>query len=306
MTVRIASCLLELILVGHMQYRTYDCKFSLEAPDIIDVLKERAKTMENDLEEWRKIVESLRSKYYHLNYFTARQLSVICQTLSTYCGRRSAIDPWFLNLLESLSPLIDTEPVRSAIEDIIAEREERKLKGLLGLSSGRASSKPENTDVEDISEITPLVGDKLDQTTVFTDTLKVEDLTEEQMELYEELQAMEFAEEHILAGLLQFGNDFDDIEAYCYKLSSEMVVETAVEPSASQTEDNVLLNGEFESAELPIDENHPRVVALIDAGFTLQLALEAVKVCSDEEEDLDYCLEKEKEIEGNSVPQSSR
>ena len=300
-----ASCLLELILVGHMQYRTYNCKFSLEAPHIIDVLKKMAKTMENDLEEWRKNVESLRSKYYHLNYFTARQLSVICQTLSKYCGRRSAIDPWFLNLLESLSPSIDTEPVRSAIEDIIAEREERKHKGLLGLSNGRHSCTQENTDANDISKNVFLEGDKLGQTTASTDTLKVEDLTEEQKENYEELLAMEFAEEHILAGLVQFGNDFDKIESYCYKLSSEMVVETAVELSTSLEGENVSSNGELDSAELPINENHPSVVALIDAGFTLQLALEAVEVCSDEEGTLDYCLKKEKEIEGNGVPQSS-
>ena len=297
-----------------MQYRTYNCKFSLEAPDIIDDLKKRAKTMESDLEEWSKNVESLRSKYYHLNYFTARQLSIICQELSTYHGRESSIDPWFLNLLECLSPSIQTEPVISAIEDIIAEREERKQKNLLGLTNTNdklPSYKQEGTgdaDAEDISDFALLEGEEPGQTIVSNDILNVEDLTEEQQQLYDELLELEYVDRHILAGLVECGNDFDAIEAYCLKRSSENVEERAVQLSHSQEEKNVSSNQtrEPDSAELPIDENHPNVVALIDAGFVPQLAIEAVKVCSDEEKALDYCLEKEKDMEVRGVPQLTR
>ena len=286
-----------------MQYRTYNCKFSLEAHDIIDDLKKRAKTMENDLEEWSKNVESLRSKYYHLNYFTARQLSIICQELSTYLGRESSINPWFLNLLECLSPSIQTEPVLSAIEDIIAEREERKQKSLLGLTNSNdelPSCIQESTGDADTDDI--LEGEEPGQTIASNDILSVEDLTEEQQQLYDELLMMEFVEDHILAGLVECGDDFEAVEAYCLKRSSEKV--ETIQLSHSQEEENE--TQEPDLVELPIDENHPNVVALINAGFLPRLAIEAVKVCSDEEKALDFCLEKEKEMEIRGVPQLTR
>ena len=293
---RIASCLLDLLLVGHMKYRMFTCTYSLNSAGVVNDMKIRAKEMENDLEDWNNTVDSLRSQHYHLNYFTARQLSVICQELSVYSGRHSPINPWLLNLLESLSPSVVEESVRSAIEDIIAERDQRKLKSFLGTSRDNDVQRGSRTvnaemEMEEPDEMTATQEQK--QELESSPALKVEELTEEQHELFEELLALAFAENHILCGLVECGNDFDAIEDYCLKRSSEDVEEASMEPDISQRTSGLLTTVDKQEKELPIDEDHPTVKGLLNAGFPLLLALEAVKTCPQEDDAFDYCLENE-------------
>ena len=278
--------------MGHVKYRKFESKYSLHSVGIIDQLQERAKQMESDLDEWRTNIEKLRSKYYHMNYFTTRQLSLICQELSSsYTITHHSPNPWFINLLQSVCPTIDTHRLATAAVMVAEERERAKKSTFFGFGS-RDDSLP-------LEEVT---GDEEPQDTMRKDdlesferrytqqALKVDDLNETQQRLFQELCDLDFSEELVLIALTETGCSFDDLYEYCLNFSS-MDVKPVVE-KASGVESEVIAQ-ETQPPELALNENHPLVRDMIEAGFDLELAIEAAEVCNcNSEQMFDYCLEK--------------
>ena len=278
--------------MGHVKYRKFESKYSLHSVGIIDQLQERAKQMESDLDEWRTNIEKLRSKYYHMNYFTTRQLSLICQELSSsYTITHHSPNPWFINLLQSVCPTIDTHRLATAAVMVAEERERAKKSTFFGFGS-RDDSLP-------LEEVT---GDEEPQDTMRKDdlesferrytqqALKVDDLNETQQRLFQELCDLDFSEELVLIALTESGCSFDDLYENCLNFSS-MDVKPVVE-KASGVESEVIAQ-ETQPPELALNENHPLVRDMIEAGFDLELAIEAAEVCNcNSEQMFDYCLEK--------------
>ena len=278
--------------MGHVKYRTFKSEYSLRSDGIINLLQERAKQMETDLEEWRTNVESLRSKYYHMNYFTTRQLSLICQELSTlHTVTHRSVKPWFINLMQSVCPTLNTDRLATAAVMVAEERERVKKSAFFGIGTSDNSLSPEefNGDEETPDKISK--DDVASLQRMYTQkALKIDELNETQQEMFQELRALDYLEELVLLALTEKGCSFDDLEDFCLTYST-MDVEKGSE-SASAVEPEAIAE-EALPAEMPLNENHPQVQAMLEAGFDLELAIEAAEVCScNSEQMFDYCLEK--------------
>ena len=277
--------------MGHVKYRKFESKYSLHSVGIIDQLQESAKQMESDLDEWRTNIEKLRSKYYHMNYFTTRQLSLICQELSSsYTITHHSLNPWFINLLQSVCPTIDTHRLATAAVMVAEERERAKKSTLFGFGS-RDDSLPLEEVTGDEEPQDAMRKDDLEsfERRYTQQALKVDDLNETQQEWFQELCDLDFSEELVLIALTETGCSFDDVYVYCLNFSMEFepVVEKASGVGSEVTAQETQL------AELALNENHPLVRDMIEAGFDLELAIEAAEVCNcNSEQMFDYCLEK--------------
>lgn len=252
-----------------------------------------AKEMETDLDEWRTNVESLRSKYYHMNYFTTRQLSLICQELSTlHTVTHRSVKPWFINLMQSVCPTLDTGRLATAALMVAEERERVKKSAFFGIGTSDNSHSPEEFAGD---EETPDKVSKDDvaslQRVCTQKVLKIDELNETQQELFQELRALDYSEELVLIALTEKGCSFEDLEDYCLTYSTSDVEKGSESASAVKPE---VIAEEAQPAEMPLNENHPQVRDMIEAGFDLELAIEAAKVCNcNSEQMLDYCLKKE-------------
>ena len=278
--------------MGHVKYRKFTSEYSLHSDGIINRLQEMAKQMETDLDEWRTDVESLRSKYYHMNYFTTRQLSLICQELSTlHTVTHRSVKPWFINLMQSVCPTLDTGRLATAALMVAEERERVKKSVFFEIGTSYNSLSPEEFDGDEETPDKISKDDAASLQRMYTQkALKIDELNETQQELFEELRVLDYSEELVLLALAGKGCNFDDLEDFCLTYSA-VDFEPGSE-SASAVEPEVIVE-EAQPAEMPLNENHPQVRAMIEAGFDLELAIEAAEVCScNSEQMFDYCLEK--------------
>ena len=287
-TVRIASALQELLVVGHVKYRRFESHYSLHSAGVVDRLHEMAKQMEADLDEWRTTVEELRSKYYHMNYFTTRQLSLICQELSV---TQHTFEPWFLNFMQCVCPVLDIDQLARAAVNVAKERETVKKCSFFGIVSSDSSLSLEESNGYEEPKITASKDDLESLQSMYTEkVLKVDDLDETQQGLFAELCEYDFSEELILVSLTEKGCSFDDLYDYCLTFSSMDVDQGTKRLSAVQAETVVQ---EKELTVLPLNENHPLVKEMIESGFDLELGIEAAEVCGcNKEQMFDYCLDR--------------
>ena len=275
--------------MGHVKYRKFE--YSLYSDEVIDKLQEWARQMESDLEEWKTTVEKLRSKYYHMNYFTTRQLSLICRELSTLQAiTHITFKPYFLDLMQSVCHTLDIDRLASAAVMIIEERNRMKKNAFIGTVSGNSLSLEDTNGDEPQDAMNKEDSDSL-QRMYSLHPLKVDDLNETQQKWLNELREYDFSEKLILIALSEKHCSFDDLFAYCVKFSS-----TDVDPGSEMP---CVVESGVQGAEpsvLPLNENHPLVKDMIDSGFDLELAIEAAEVCKcDQEQMLRYCLERERD-----------
>ena len=292
LTVRIASTLLELLLMGHVKYRKF--KYSLYSDEVIHKLQEWARQIESDLEEWRTTVEKRRSKYYQMNYFTTRQLSLICRELTALHNiTRISFNPCFVDLMRSVCHTIDVDRVATAAVLIMERRNKMKKASLICTDSGNSPSLEDSIGDDSQGAASKIDSDSL-QRMYGVLPLKLDDLNETQQEWLEELREYDFSDELILIALSAKGCTSNDVLKYCVKFSSSdvdlgselpCVVEAAVQ------EDRLPY--------LPLNENHPLVKDMVESGFDLELAIKAAEVCKcDQEQMLLYCLEQEQVSRG--------
>ena len=75
------------------------------------------KKMTKDLEDWQKMVNETRQKYYCLSYYTTQQLLLLQKELC-YIVKPSDVQAGILSLLQSLSENITAEQVVSLIQQV--------------------------------------------------------------------------------------------------------------------------------------------------------------------------------------------
>ena len=288
-TVRIASALQELLLTGHVKYRRFESCYSLHSAGVIDSLHKRAKQMESDLDEWKTTVEKLRSKYYHMNYFTTRQLSLICQELSVI---QHTFEPWFLNLMQSVCPVLDIDQLARAVVGVVKKRETVKKCSIFGIVTSDSSLPLEETKGYEEPKDTASKDNHESLQSMYTQrVLKVDDLNETQQELFEELCEYDFSEELVLVSLTEKGCSFDHLYDYCLVHSSMDVDQGTKGLCAVQAQ---TVAQEKEPTFQPLNEDHPLVREMIESGYDLELAIEAAEVCGcNKEQMFDYCLDKQ-------------
>ena len=292
LTVRIASTLLELLLMGHVKYRKF--KYSLYSDEVVNKLQEWARQIESDLEDWRATVERCRSKCYEMNYFTTRQLSLIRRELTALQNiTRISFNPCFVDLVQSVCHNIDIDHVATAAVRVMERRNQMKKASLICTVSGNSPSQEDSNGDESQGAASKTDSNSL-QRMYKVLPLTLDDLNETQQVWLMELREQRFSDELILIALSERSCTFSDVLQYCMKFSSSDVdlgseLPCVVEPAVQ--EDKLSF--------LPLNENHPLVKEMVESGFDLELAIEAAEVCkSDSEQMLHYCLEQEQVSRG--------
>ena len=271
--------MLELLLVGHTHYRVFNFRYSLGKPlgvHSFAQLKEQVEKMECDLDKWKSHIEQSRGKFYELNYFTARQLSLICQVLSSQSHKGvsdSFPENWFTNLLQSISPIVRRECVSAIVQDIIQKKEGEDY-----LILGLPTSSPERFDSLSGSDIG--VKDTMSPLSPIT---QVDELNESERKILDELIIDEYSVELILKGLSIRGSDFSAVADYC------------VENSHQDVHSEPLQNGIPRPSRRASDSGgNPVIDRIQEEGFSVELAVEAYKLYGEDiDAALEYCLKNE-------------
>ena len=281
LTVRLADALFKLLLVGHVKYSVFQKSyFTLAEPGVLKTLEQDAKHLEADLEQWNAQVKSLRTDFYELNYFTSRQLSLICQQLSGSTDTNTLIQPWFCNLLSGIYPTVKASLVLRAAERVAADRERTGQRAMLGLDTNS-----EQTDLGDVPANTDSApGNDCRQ------ILTVDDLDETAKEIFDYLTTIEeYSERIVLHGLTEFGPDLDVVETYCQQ-SGVLEIALSAKPDSKPLEET-----DEQSSPAEVHTEHPLVARMIDQDFPVDLIKEALEMFGDDEDEIfSYCLSEEK------------
>ena len=93
---------------------------------VFDLLKNKAQSMERDLDNWLKQVKDQRDRIYELNYFTTPQILVLREELgsfkSCYKEKSMPIKPSVMNLLHSVSGNVTTGCLKKCFDKFSAEQ----------------------------------------------------------------------------------------------------------------------------------------------------------------------------------------
>ena len=280
LTVRLADALFKLLLVGHVKYSVFHKSYMLAEPGVLKTLEQDAKHLEADLEQWNAQVKNLRTDFYELNYFTSRQLSLICQQLSGSTDTNTLIQPWFCNLLSGIYPTVKASLVLRAAERVAADRERTGQRAMLGLDTNS-----EQTDLEDMPANTDSApGNDCRQ------ILTVDDLDETAKEIFDYLTTIEeYSEQIVLRGLTEFGPVLDVVETYCQQ-SGVLEIALSAKPDSKPLEGT-----DEQSSPVEVHTEHPLVARMIDQDFPVDLIKEALEMFGDDEDEIfSYCLSEEK------------
>ena len=243
--------------------------------------------MEADLEEWKAKIQDSRGKFYELNYFTARQLSLICQELSLkdFNGVCESFPKWFTNLLQSISPFLDNESVIEIAEDMIRKKKDAKARKLFDLSISSPPGSCETLDSETnfAEEVVTPRGKQMN----VQESLLVADLNESEKKIFDHLIELEFSEKLILQALHVVGSDFEALFTYCEENDVQDVLPEPEHHGQPQENEN--------SSDVEEEEN-PVINRILDEGYSLHLASAAYQLFgNDIDAALKYCMDNEDE-----------
>lgn len=282
LTVRLADSLFELFLVGHVKYNAFQkCYFRLAEPSALQVLERDVKVLEADLEQWNAEVEHLRTQFYELNYFSSRQLSLICQQLS---ARTNCLtEPWFCNLLLSITPSVKAPLILRAAKRVAADRERTHQRAMLGLRTHHSVQ----ADLASTTQVNAEFG--LGSNTV--QPLTVDDLDETAKDIFDYLSmTLEYSETIVLHGLAMYGSNSDAVEKYCMQ-SGTLEISLSTKTDAEYLPEGAVEQSSL-TEEVPM---HHLITKMIDQDFPLELIKEAIETYGDNEDKVfSYCLSEEK------------
>ena len=127
-------------------------RFSCCMTSVFDLLKNKAQSMERDLDNWLKQVKDERDRIYELNYFTAPQILVLREELgsfnSCYKEKSMPIKPSVMNLLHSVSGNVTTGCLKKCFDYVSAEQ--------LPISPSASKSSPSAAAVVQSRRTTPI------------------------------------------------------------------------------------------------------------------------------------------------------
>ncbi|KAM9447090.1 E3 ubiquitin-protein ligase rnf213-alpha-like [Clarias gariepinus] len=133
--INVGKCFLELRDAGHILFQDWEMaaycgqahdikiwvKFGITSVEIkgyrqlLDELKGLCESMRGCLSEWLKYIEQKRNTYYHLNYFTAKQLVYLCCSLAEFRIGWENISTGLLNMLSIIKDSIKEDDVKNAL-----------------------------------------------------------------------------------------------------------------------------------------------------------------------------------------------
>ena len=112
---------MELQQQGNAKYVGWTMKFSCRGKDIVDKLQDIAKEMEDDQHEWKEEIRKTRQEFYHLNYYTTKQLLSMRRELGRFKDgiQDQTIKPEVMALLRSISREVNQDIVKEHLYNII-------------------------------------------------------------------------------------------------------------------------------------------------------------------------------------------
>ena len=112
---------MELQQQGNAKYVGWTMKFSCRGKDIVDRLQDIAKKMEDDQHEWKEEIRKTRQEFYHLNYYTTKQLLSMRRELGRFKdgSQDQTIKPQVMALLRSISREVNQDIVKEHLFNII-------------------------------------------------------------------------------------------------------------------------------------------------------------------------------------------
>lgn len=126
---RIAEVLLTLQQVGNVKYTGWVLQVPCSTNRaIINELQIQAKCMEDELQDWKKMVKKRREEFYELNYYTTIQLLALRKELgSLKTANQAAVSREVLALLQSVSTGVNPNVVSSAVSKVLHDNSSETL-----------------------------------------------------------------------------------------------------------------------------------------------------------------------------------
>ena len=90
------------------------------SPELIPELRKLHSLMQCELKDWKEMVRAARRQHYELNYFTTPQLLSLRQELG-HLTSSSSVDLQVIALLQSISPRINVQSIRSALQRVVGK-----------------------------------------------------------------------------------------------------------------------------------------------------------------------------------------
>ena len=91
--------------------------FHVKCSADVQVLKDLAKSLRAELQEWKRKVQAMRDNIYELNYFTAKQILRLQVGLFNFKSKCSALQSETIQLLQSVSPNLNGEVLTQALQE---------------------------------------------------------------------------------------------------------------------------------------------------------------------------------------------
>lgn len=273
--------LIQLQQQGHSEYVGWVLKFSCNHPGIIDKLTAALKKMTKDLEEWQKMVDDARKRFYCLNYYTTQQLLLLRKELC-HLVHPSDMKPDVLTLLMSLSREVTADLVVPLINQVNEENDEDEW--TVHTQDNHSILQKDTKDIREIVETAVIPQAKL----------KVHTLTTQQNIILANLVRC-YDKELILLAFENVKNPDieEEVDEWCAKNEDKLTKEEGSaglnfdgthQPKSETFHHETGIVEQHSSASvvisqpvpmISIDENHPVVKQLLLAGYKRHLAIEA-------------------------------
>ena len=191
--------LIQLQRAGNTHYFGWSVRFSCKRIKQ-EVLKKWLGKLSVELDDWNEQVKQARRKYYHLNYFTNKQLCTIrkflCMAKCTSASPRSSVNPRILAMLQSIAAEVSSEQIWHSTHIAMQTISSAKGSGNTVVPQNDASNKsllPNTNVIEGM-------------------------LSEKQQEVFKDLTTKcGFSEDIAHKAVEQCGANLDDAYQYCRK-----------------------------------------------------------------------------------------
>ena len=220
---------MQLCEVGEIRYLTWTKNFRCSKMEgrkkaLVKEIEETCKTMEDELEQWRKTINDRRHHCYSLNHFTMKQILNLREELAKACRGKVAMDELPLKtflLLETVDRNIDPLVLANVLKTMIPDnsifltddgfRDERKY-----FASDRVGESSVAESVEEqILLVQPEERKRKNSFETFTSAR-------------ETLEGLGYGEEFILAALQDCGRQASEADLVAWVVSREYDEEAVV------------------------------------------------------------------------------
>ena len=252
---RIAELYLDLQRAGDVTYSTAVLEFRCAVYDVhqegvkdpqfneviakkkVSDLQEYTRTLDTQLVQWKKSVNTAREMYYELNYFTTLQLLELRRELGQLAQQTSSappIKPGVLMLLKSVSPNVSSAVVFESLQATHQRLEDKTVD-----EDKKSVSDSESGEVTESKAIkTSILANPVPPSVAFPSaepllsTLTYEDLDERQQHVFTNLvNRLGYTESHVLRAFQEVSKtkgkeaNLYDIEKWCVSHNEESAQE---------------------------------------------------------------------------------